>query len=84
MQKFVKIGKFEECLVGWRLVDGLVFKNPGEVVWNEYGMEAGREGGVNVRLGAVANHPGGSGFTAMMIGEETICGFILFRQNFNR
>jgi hypothetical protein len=50
------------------LVDDLVFEDPGEVVGDEDGVKAGREGGVDVGAGAVADHPGIAGFAAVVGG----------------
>jgi hypothetical protein len=62
-------GEFEEVLSGGRLVDNLVLEDPGEVVGDEDGIEAGAESGVNVGAGAVADHPGVAGF-ATVVGCE--------------
>jgi hypothetical protein len=43
--------QFEEMLAGGRGVDGLVFEDPGEVVGDEDGVEAGGQRGVDVGLG---------------------------------
>ncbi len=62
-------GEFEEGLAGVAgLVDGLVFEDPGVVVGDEDGVEAGGEGWVDVGAGAVADHPGGGGFAAVAVG----------------
>ena len=62
-------GQFEEVLSGGRLVDNLVLEDPGEVVGDEDGVEAGAEGWVDVGAGAVADHPGVAGF-ATVVGYE--------------
>jgi hypothetical protein len=41
-------GEFEEVLAGRGLIDDLVFEDPGEVVGDEDGVEAGAEGWVDV------------------------------------
>ena len=64
-------------------VDGLVFEDPGEVVGDEDGVEAGGEGGVDVRLGAVADHPGGGGVAGVVIREVTVGLLVLFAENFH-
>ena len=56
-------------LAGGGLVDYLVLEDPGEVVGDEDGVEAGAEGGVNVGAGTVADHPGAAGF-ATVVGRE--------------
>ena len=51
------------------MVDVFVLKDPGEVVRDENGMEAGCEGGVDVGAGAVTDHPRVAGLAAVMGGE---------------
>ena len=75
-------GEFEKGLAGGGLVDDLVFEDPGEVVGDEDGMEASRQSGVDVRAGAVADHPGGGRF-AGVVGAEREVGFgVFFGQDF--
>lgn len=64
-------------MAGGRLVDDLVFENPGEVVGDEDGVKACGEGRVDVGAGAVADHPGVAGFAAVVGGEGEI-GFVVF------
>ena len=59
-------GEFEEMLAGGGLVYDLVLEDPGEVVGDEDGVEARAEGGIDVRAGAVADHPGAGGFAAVL------------------
>lgn len=76
-------GQFEELLACGGLMDNLVFEDPGEVVGDEDGIEAGTEGGIDVGAGAVANHPRGAGLAAM-VGREGAVGFVvLFGEDFN-
>ncbi len=56
-------------LAGGGLVDDFVLEDPGEVVGDEDGVEAGSEGWVDVGAGAVADHPGVAGF-AGVVGRE--------------
>src|SRR5579875_331525 len=49
--------QLEELAIGWRMVDVLALERPGEVVWDKDGVQAGGEGGVDVGLRAVADHP---------------------------
>lgn len=69
--------ELEQVLAGGRLVDGLVLEDPGEAVGDEDGVESGPEGGIDVRAGAVADHPGGCGVAAMVRGEGEV-GFVVF------
>jgi len=63
------------------LVDDLVLEDPGEVVGDEDGVEAGAEGWVDVRARTVANHPGGAGLAAVVGGEGKICFGELFGED---
>ena len=76
-------GEFEQGLSeGWG-VDDFVFEYPGEVVGEEDGVEAGGEGGVDVRAGRVADHPGVDG-VAGVVGEEGSVGLgVLFGEDFD-
>ena len=47
-------------------------------MWDEDGMEPGREGGIDVGLGAVADHPGGAAVTGVMTGDGAIGFVVLF------
>jgi hypothetical protein len=65
------------------LVDDLVLEDPGEVVWDEDGVEACRECGVDVGAGAVADHPGVAGLAAV-VGDEGAVGVVMFfREDFD-
>jgi len=55
-------------LADGRLVYDFVLKDPGEVVGDKDGVEAGAEGGVDVGAGAVADHPGVAGFAGVVGG----------------
>jgi hypothetical protein len=68
-------------LAGWRLVHDLVLEHPGKVVRDEDGVEACRQGGINVRAGAVADHPGVAGLTAVVGGERKISFVVFFGEN---
>ena len=70
-------GEFEEGLAGWGLVDYLVLEDPGEVVGDEDGVEAGGEGWVDVGAGTVADHPGAGGL-AGVVGDEGVVGVGVF------
>jgi hypothetical protein len=74
-------GEFEEDLAGWGLVDYLMLEDPGEVVGDEYGVEASGEGGVDVRAGAVADHPGGGGLAGVVLGEAEVGVGVLFGED---
>ena len=50
----------EKRLAVRRLVDQLVFQDPGRCMGNEDRVEAGRQRRINVRSRAVADHPGTS------------------------
>jgi hypothetical protein len=71
-------------LAGGGLVDNLVLEDPGEVVGDEDGVEAGAEGRVDVRAGAVADHPGGAGLAAVVGGEGAVGFGVLFVEDFDR
>jgi hypothetical protein len=66
--KVAEGSEFEELLAGWRLIDDFMFEHPGEVVRDEDGMQAGGKGRINVRAGAVSDHPGVAGVAAMVGG----------------
>ena len=74
-------GEFEKLLSGWSLIEDLVLEDPGEVVGDEDGVEAGGEGGVDVGAWTVADHPGGTGFDAMVEDEIAVGGGMFFRQD---
>ena len=60
------------------LVDDLVLEDPGEVVGNEDGVEAGCECGIDVGARAVADHPGVAGLAAVVGGKGTVGVVMLF------
>jgi hypothetical protein len=49
--------EFEQVLALGGEVEGGVLEDPGALVEEEDGAEAGGEGGIDVAFGAVANHP---------------------------
>lgn len=65
-------------LAAGRLVDNLVLKDPGEVVGDEDGVEAGREGRVDVGPGTVADHPGVAALAGVARGDGEIGLVMLF------
>ena len=77
------MGQFEELAAGRGMVNVFAFECPGKVVGNEDGIQSGREGRVDVRFGAVADHPCSAGFAAVMRGEAAVGGMVLFGENFN-
>ncbi len=81
--QFGEGGEFEELLAGRRLVDDLVLEDPGEVVGDENGVKAGREGGVDVGARAVADHPGAAGVAGVVRGEGAIGLMMLFGEDFD-
>jgi hypothetical protein len=76
-------GELEQVLAGGRGVYGLVLENPGEVVGDEDGVEAGGESGVDVGAGTVTDHPGAGGLEAVMVAEAAVGEFVLFGQHLN-
>jgi len=68
-------------LAGGGLVDDLVLEDPGEVVGDEDGVKACSEGGVDVRAGAVADHPGIAGFATVVGGERKVGVLVLLRED---
>jgi len=74
-------GEFEELLAGGGLVDDLVFEDPGEVVGDEDGVQACREGRVDVGARAVPDHPGVGGFAAVVVDEVTVGVAVFFGQD---
>ena len=73
--------QFEEVLaVGW-LVDYFMLEDPGEVVGDEDGVQAGSERRIDVRSRTVANHPGGAGLAAMVGGEGAVGFVVLFGED---
>ena len=70
-------------LAGEGLVHGLVFEHPGEVVGDEDGVEASGERGVDVGLGAIADHPGHVGLELVVAGEQAVGGAGLLGEDFH-
>ena len=68
-------------LAGWGLVDDLVLEHPGEVVGDEDGVEACREGGVDVGAGAVADHPGSTGLAVVVVGQGAVGAVVFFAED---
>ena len=55
-----------------------MFEDPGEVVRDEDGMQAGGECRIDIGARAVADHPGGMGIAGMIGGEGAVGGLALF------
>ena len=66
------------------LVDDLVLEDPGEVVGDEDGVEAGAEGWVDVGARAVADHPCVAGLAAVVGGEGQVSFGVLFGEDLDR
>jgi hypothetical protein len=79
-----KGSEFEEVLAGRGLIDDLVLENPGEIMRDEDRMKAGRECGINVGAGAVADHPGIGHLAFVVHGKGPIGLVMLFGENFDR
>ena len=58
-----------------------MFEDPGVIVRNEYGVDPGSKGGIDVGLGAVADHPGALGLELVFGNNRLINGRIFFRNN---
>ncbi len=71
----------EELLARWGDVDHLVLQDPSAVMGDEDGVQAGGEGGVDVGLGRVADHPGGGGVQGVAGDELAVGGGILFGEH---
>ncbi len=76
-----EMGEFEKLTVSRRMVDILALERPGEVMRNEDGIEPSGKGGIDVGLGAVADHPCGATLAAVMRGEAAVSRAMLFRQH---
>ena len=81
-RKVGKCGKFQQNLTGWSGVDDLMLKHPGEVVRDKDGVEADREGRVDIRARAVADYPGVSRVAVVMGDQDVIGGWILLGEDF--
>lgn len=79
-----EVGQFEKFASSGRMIDIFSFERPGEVVRNEDGVESCGEGGVDVRFGAVANHPCSACLAAVMRGEAAIGSIVLFGKYLDR
>lgn len=81
-----KVGErlqFEQLLSGRRCFHHFVFQHPGEVMWDEDGVQTCSQRWVDVGAGAVADHPRAGGLAAM-VGREREVGIVMFfRQNLN-
>ena len=76
-----KVGEFEELAASGRMIDVFAFERPGEVVGNEDGVESGSEGGIDVGLGTIADHPCDAGFATVMRGEAAVGCVVLLRKD---
>ena len=61
-----------------------VLQNPGIAVRNEDGVHPGGQRGVDIGLGAVADHPGAGVVAFVLAGELGVNIGILFRHDFRR
>ncbi len=75
--------QFEEVTAIRGLVDDLVLQHPREAVRDEDGVQAGAERGVDVRLGAIADHPGPLKIALVLVSEFAIRSVGLFGQHFD-
>lgn len=81
-----KVGEglqLEQVLPGWSSLHRFMFQNPGEVVRDEYGVEACPERGVDVGTRTVPDHPGAGGVAAMMSGKRKVGFVVLLGKDFN-
>jgi len=76
-------GKFEQEPVCGGLGDGLFFQHPGEVVGKEDGVHPCGKRGVDVGLGAVADHPCAVEVAGVAGGEGAIGGGVFFGEDLN-
>jgi hypothetical protein len=76
-------GKFKELLAVGRSIDNFMFQNPGEVMGDEDGVKAGGQGGIDVGLWGVSDHPGEGGIDGVVGDEIEVGGLILFCENFD-
>lgn len=81
MGQIGEAGEFEEGLASGRLVDDIVLEDPGEVVGDKDGVEAGGEGWVDVGAGTVADHPRVTSFAAVMSCQGKIRFVVFFGEN---
>ena len=58
LAKFSKAANDQQLLLRWGWIEFFVFEDPCVAVGDEDGVQAGGESRVDVRFGAVANHPG--------------------------
>lgn len=78
-----EVGQFEQLAASGRVVDIFPFQCPGEVVGDEDCIESGGKSRIDVGFGAVADHPCGAAFAAMMGGETFVSRMVFFREHFN-
>jgi hypothetical protein len=76
--------ELQEALAARRRVEGLVLHDPGMVVRDEDGVQAGGERRVDVRARRVADHPGGRGIEAVEGDEGSVGGGVLFGEHLDR
>ena len=76
--------EFDELLAWGRGIDGGVFEDPGVLVEEEDGVEAGGEGGVDVAFGAVADHPTGVRRELVAGDDLAVGGGVFFLRRFQR
>jgi len=70
-------------LICRRRIDYFVFQHPGEVVWDEDCVQARGKRRIDVRLRAVADHPGSIDLAAVLGGEFAVRGIRLLGQDFD-
>jgi hypothetical protein len=70
-------------LAFWRMIDHLVLEHPGEVVWDKNGVEAGGECRIDIGLGTVADHPGGSCVAAVVLAQTAVSGLVFLGKHFD-
>ena len=68
--------QLEQVLSGRRRFHDLMFQHPGEVVWDEDGVETCPQRRVDIGTWTVADHPCAAGIAAVMGGEGEV-GFIV-------
>jgi hypothetical protein len=86
LEELYQVGEscqFQKSLAGRGMVDGFVLEDPGEVVRDKDGVQAGGEGGVDVGLRAVSDHPRRTGFAAVMFREAAVGSMVFLRENFD-
>ena len=76
--------EFNQSLTQWSECNLGVFKHPGVLMEEEDGVEARSESGVDVALGAVADHPAGVRCELVARDDLAVCGGVFFSDDFNR